>query len=523
MLKVGTKPVRPFAYQAIDGVDPVPDSSTNGWGGYSWDMWVQYVWPAALSNGLNANYSGFEVYPFETNLELLNAARNGSVDIGLAAITATAQREIIVDFSLAFFHTGLALMTRTTSNTAEQVAFLVQTMGGVVLLFAMLIVMLSFAGGIVIYVLEQVMPGPRPVFRDGIRGILDSMMLTSSLLFGGRMRLPSGALSQPVANVCTAANTIVTVLLTASATVAIAAANNPTEIRGVDDLQGRSVVCPRGTSAQQYLLSNVVGVKIILTDGVEAAFDAFRDGQGDAFLYDRPVLLNWIQSEEARDGETKYAVVGDTVLAQQYAIAVSPHLAFTGLEDSLSRAILEFYGTEQQLSLDERYFGDVGTNAAETTTDVGALQSQLASLAIIAGCAVGAALVLAGCVWVFLQSPFGKQPEEDAVINRRISHMRRADARSFKQRQWDAREDAKLAPVLQPEDLAWETFERIQALYEQALLQRARNTLYVPEGAEELSPAEDRDADGIDDQVQVRMRPTQPAASKQNGAGAQVV
>jgi ABC-type amino acid transport substrate-binding protein len=433
---------------------------------------------------------------------MLSALRNGSIDVGLAAVTATAQREAVVDFSLAFFHTGLAVMTRTSSSVSDQVAHLSATMGGVVLLFAMLVGMLSLAGGVVIFVLEEALPGPRPVFRGGLRGLQDSIVLTASLLFGARVRLPSGALSQPVAGVCTAANTLVTVLLTASATVAIAAASNPTEIAGVDDLPGRTVVCPRGSSAQQYLLQNIVGVRIEYTDGVEAAFDAFRDGTGDAFLYDRPVLLNWMRREEARTGRRDYSVVGGSVQAQQYALAMSPRLRATGLEDALSRAILEFYGTDSQLSLDERYFGESGgdgSSQAEGQTDVAALRSQLASLAILAGAAVGIALVLAGAVFLWLRSPCGQDEEEDAVIRHRLSRRQRADARSFKQRQWDAREEARGAPVLPPEDLAWETFERVQALFEQALLQRAKDRLYVPAGAEELSPEQDEDVDGIAD------------------------
>ena len=90
-MRVGTKPVRPFAYEAIDNQDPTPSPATDGWGGYSWDMWNQYLWPTALSNGLDANFTrDFEVVPFETNVDLLDAIRNGSVDVGLAAITATA-------------------------------------------------------------------------------------------------------------------------------------------------------------------------------------------------------------------------------------------------------------------------------------------------------------------------------------------------------------------------------------------------------------------------------------------------
>ena len=90
------------------------------------------------------------------------------------------------------------------------------------------------------------------------------------------------------------------------------------------------------------------------------------------------------------------------------------------------------------------------------------------------------------------------------------------------QKQWEIRKEAQLAPVLQPEDLQWETFERIQALYEQALLQRAQGKLYVPEGAEELAPEDDEDVDGIDDSVQTRRggAPGIPSSHDNDASGA---
>jgi len=62
--------------------------------------------------------------------------------------------------------------------------------------------------------------------------------------------------------------------------------------------------------------------------------------------------------------------------------------------------------------------------------------------------------------------------------------------------------EAKHAPILPPEDLAWETFEKVEALFEQGLLQRANNRLYVAAGAEGLDPENDTDADGVDDVAQ---------------------
>lgn len=50
------------------------------------------------------------------------------------------------------------------------------------------------------------------------------------------------------------------------------------------------------------------------------------------------------------------------------------HLVDDRVQDALSRAILTFYGTDQQLSLDERYFGDIDdTGVEDDATDVSAL------------------------------------------------------------------------------------------------------------------------------------------------------
>jgi len=270
------------------------------------------------------------------------------------------------------------------------------------------------------------------------------------------------------------------------------------------------VVCPRGTAAQQYLLQNVIGVDIVYTQGVESALDTFASGTGDAVLYDQPVLLNWMQSEEARTGKTEYVIVGDPVQIQQYAIAVRPGL--TQLQETLTQAILEFYGTEDQLRLDESYFGQTSNGAASTTTTdapTAALQSQIASLAILVAIAVGAALVLAAAMWIYMQC---MDPDEiSRHKNREWGQSRLKDAAGFKRQQWASRQESILAPTLHTNDLVWEMWERVEAMYEQQLLQRATGKIYLPMGAEELAPEQDIDVDGRSDSQQVPANPRSAA------------
>ncbi|KAA0164603.1 hypothetical protein FNF28_03762 [Cafeteria roenbergensis] len=58
----------------------------------------------------------------------------------------------------------------------------------------------------------------------------------------------------------------------------------------------------------------------------------------------------------------------------------------------------------------------------------------------------------------------------------------------FKREQWAMRAEGKLAPVLSPNDLLWEVWQRVDMLAQQALLQRAMGRLDVPADLEDVPP-----------------------------------
>lgn len=89
-MRIATKVIRPFSYVAQPG-DPPPTPGAGGWGGYSIEAFVSYIYPTAIADGLDHTYSGaVEIVQYNTTLEIISAVQRGTVDAGLAAISATA-------------------------------------------------------------------------------------------------------------------------------------------------------------------------------------------------------------------------------------------------------------------------------------------------------------------------------------------------------------------------------------------------------------------------------------------------
>src|SRR3974377_1951936 len=83
---VGTKETPPFAMKAADG----------SWSGISIDLWRR------VADDLHLRYRFAE----EANVQgLIDGVSNGKFDIAVAALTVTAARERVVDFTEPFYST----------------------------------------------------------------------------------------------------------------------------------------------------------------------------------------------------------------------------------------------------------------------------------------------------------------------------------------------------------------------------------------------------------------------------------
>lgn len=93
-LAVGTKIAPPFAMKASDG----------SWSGISIDLWKE------IAGRLGLKYNFVEEPTIQS---LIATTAHGDYDLSVAAITITAERERVVDFSQPFYDTGLGIAVST--------------------------------------------------------------------------------------------------------------------------------------------------------------------------------------------------------------------------------------------------------------------------------------------------------------------------------------------------------------------------------------------------------------------------
>ena len=81
--------------------------------GYSIELWERVVREARLPFDPD---SGYKIV--DNVQQMLDALRNGQADVGVAAVSITAEREKTVDFSYPFKESGLQILTRETPGSS---------------------------------------------------------------------------------------------------------------------------------------------------------------------------------------------------------------------------------------------------------------------------------------------------------------------------------------------------------------------------------------------------------------------
>tara|TARA_Y100000780_G_scaffold190674_1_gene178465 strand:- start:433 stop:972 length:540 start_codon:yes stop_codon:yes gene_type:complete len=179
-------------------------------------------------------------------------------------------------------------MTRTSTGIpVDQAVATLTAATGVITSVVALVASAVLAMSIALFVLERAVPGPRPVMRKGCcSGIKDSGVLIMLLLAHVPVRIPSGMLSRPVAAMCSVSSSVLTIVVTAIATVALQSATNAADVTGIADLAGKSLLVPVASTAATFLDRNFLGAHVTPTATIDEALDRFRGGEGDAILYD---------------------------------------------------------------------------------------------------------------------------------------------------------------------------------------------------------------------------------------------
>lgn len=71
-----------------------------------------------------------------------------------------------------------------------------------------------------------------------------------------------------------------------------------TEIKSVEDLDGKTLIVNKGTTAELYFTENYPNIKLLSYEENTETFQALKDGRGDALAHDNTLLFAWVFENE---------------------------------------------------------------------------------------------------------------------------------------------------------------------------------------------------------------------------------
>jgi polar amino acid transport system substrate-binding protein len=329
VLRVGTTNAPPFAWKADDGK----------WFGISIELWRELA--AEL---------GWEFQLHERKFtDLLKDVEDGSLDVGVAAITITPDREAVMDFTHPFYISGLGIAVPQKSavqgwlNVAERFF----TIHFLYVLAALILVLII--AGCVVWLFERRSP---EMFGGGAArgvgsGIWWSAVTMTTVGYGDKAPRTLGG--RIVAIIWMFASIIILSSFTAAITSSLTISELGGTVKGVADLKAVRVGTVEETTSATFLEDQ--GIVAASFSGTSVGLRALADGEVDAFVEDAPIMQYLINS----NFRGQLQVLPQTFDRQYYGIALP---SGSNLREPLNRALLRFIQSEDWRSLVERGLGN---------------------------------------------------------------------------------------------------------------------------------------------------------------------
>jgi ABC-type amino acid transport substrate-binding protein len=294
--------------------------------GFSVDLWT------ALAQRLGANVVVTDLGRVSDEAQL-QALRNGEADIAISAIAMTPAREALVDFSTAYFDSGLQIMVRpgTASVWSAAAAAVATRANGEILLVGALTVLLLAN---LLWLVER---RGNPSFQRGyVRGVLEGLWGVMLIIATGEHgeRENNGAVKRLTVVCMWVVGVVLVAQFTATVTASLTVRELRSSIQGPGDLPGKTIATVAGTIAADYLTA--LHLPYVSINSAQDGYDRLLDGTVQAVVFDAPTLEYW----QSRLGAGELQVVGPVFRPLKYGIAVAQG---NPLRKRINEALLEMY------------------------------------------------------------------------------------------------------------------------------------------------------------------------------------
>jgi polar amino acid transport system substrate-binding protein len=327
-LVVGTKETPPFAMKAADG----------SWSGISIDLWRR------VADDLHLRYRFAE----EPNVQgLIDGVSNGKFDIAVAALTVTAARERVVDFTEPFYSTGLGIAVAAGGEASWIPIIRTMTSFGFAQAVAGLIG-LAVVFGLMVWLFER---RHNEHFSGGVRQGLSTGVWWSAMAMTQRHSGDFGPRTLPgriVAIVWMVGSIVAIAVFTASITSVLTIKHLQGAVHEIADLSTVRVGAVTGTSTEDTLSRLRVAYRRFSTP--EEGLMALRSHSIDAFVYDKP-LLAWIIQQRF---PASIDLVDTSFEPQEYAFALP---AEQPMRKAVNVAVLDAVQSDWWKQTTTRYLG----------------------------------------------------------------------------------------------------------------------------------------------------------------------
>jgi polar amino acid transport system substrate-binding protein len=328
-LKVGTIERPPFSTQMENGQ----------WSGFSIELLK------AIGDRTDLH---FEFQKETIFADMLSNVKSGITEMAAANISVTSSREAVMDFSQPIYVTGLQILTSSDYQEINYVKIIWES-GILIFLGGALLVLLIVAH--LMWFFERGEDAKHDYFRDEyLGGIWDAFWWAFVIctMGGFEKERPEHIIGRIIAVFWILMSLFFISTLTAKIASALTVAELNNGISHYEDLKGKKVGAPKGTTISDFLDKHNIGY--IEYDDFSQTLKDLESKKLDAIVGDAAVSRYYAQN----DGKNKVAVAGDVFAKSSIAFVFKENsLNFEKINQTL--IIMQEDGSFDHIA--EKYFG----------------------------------------------------------------------------------------------------------------------------------------------------------------------